>query len=444
MRRGKGLALASAAAAIAVAALAQRGDSQGTWSEREIRILRSLWIGNLPAPSDPSNRFAADPRAVALGHRLFFEARLSATGEISCASCHRPERHFTDGLPRARGLAEGARNTPTVVGSAWSPWLFWDGRKDSLWAQALAPLEHPGEHGGTRTRHAWVIVRHYREEYEALFGALPDLSDGSRFPIEAGPHAAPPGEARWQAMAEGDRQAVTAILVNLGKAIAAYESRLRPGPGRFDSYVAALVASDRRGMAAALSAQEVAGLRLFLGKAECVECHSGPLLTNHAFHNVGSRGVAGLPGSNGRIEAVQELLFDPFNCLGPWSDAPAASCAELRHLKVGGEELVGAVRTPSLRSVGQTPPYMSTGQLASLRDVLDHYNAARDFSLVGHSDLEPLGLSDSEVTSLEAFLVSLDGPIAAPTWLLRPPPTWKGSGRAPTPPPPAPVPRPAP
>lgn len=416
------LVLSAVAAVAALPAGLEVGRAPLGWSGREIAILRSLSIGSLPPPPpDPSNRFAEDPRAAALGHRLFFDPRLSGNGEISCASCHQPERHFTDGRPRGRGLADAPRNTPTLVGAAWSPWLFWDGRKDSLWAQALAPLEHAGEHGGTRTQYAWVILRHYREAYEGIFSPLAELSGPERFPAEAGPHAGAAGKERWEAMDEAARETVTAILVNLGKAIAAYERRLRPGPSRFDRYVAALLASDRRAMGRALSRQEVAGLRLFIGRAGCTECHSGPLLTNHAFHNVGAPPVAGAPPLNGRIEGVQELLLDPFNCWGPWSDAPAAACRELAFLKTSGEELFGAVRTPTLRNVAATAPYMSAGQFGSLSEVLAHYNAASDRSAIGHSDRQPLGLSAAELAQLEAFLRGLDGPIAAPASLLGPP-----------------------
>ena len=129
----------------------------------EVEALRSLWIGSLPElPDDPSNRVADDPAAAALGEAIFADTRFSANGEVSCASCHQAELNFTDGLPRARGIAETRRKTMTVVGTAYSPWLFWDGRKDSQWAQALGPMEDAREHGGNRGMYAHVIAEHYR------------------------------------------------------------------------------------------------------------------------------------------------------------------------------------------------------------------------------------------------------------------------------------------
>lgn len=382
--------------------------------------MRSLWLGSLaPLPADPSNRVADDPLAVALGQGLFFDPRLSRTETVSCATCHQPKRYFTDGLVRARTADEGPRNTPTVVGAAYSPWLFWDGRKDSLWAQALVPLEHPLEHGGTRVRYARVIARHYRETYEALFGPLPpDLEDARRFPPDAGPNGPPDARRSWQAMAAGDREAVTRVFVNMGKAIAAYERRLLPGPSRFDRFVAAMLAGDSPAMREALSPDEQAGLRLFIGQARCIQCHNGPLLTNNAFHNTGVP-VPSLSGD--RAAAVRRILEDPYNCRGPWSDASETECEELRFIKRCGAELLGALRTPSLRNVSATAPYMSQGQFATLREVLDHYNTAIDWAAQGHSDLRPLGLDEPQLRQIEAFLRSLQAPVQAPASLLQAP-----------------------
>ena len=102
------------------------------WSADEITALRGLWLGSLqPLSKDPSNAVADDPRAASLGHKLFFDTRLSKNGAVSCASCHQPGKNFNDGLPLARGVGTTNRKTMTVAGTAYSPWLFWDGRKDS-------------------------------------------------------------------------------------------------------------------------------------------------------------------------------------------------------------------------------------------------------------------------------------------------------------------------
>lgn len=416
------LLILPAAALCAAAFLHFRGEgSIHSWTPAERAILESLSLESLgPPPPDPSNGVADDPRAVDLGHRLFFEPRLSSNGEVSCATCHDPERFFTDGLPRGKALGEVDRNTRSIVGAAYSPWLFWDGRVDSLWAQALDPLEHPAEHGGTRSHYAHVVAEHYGEAYEELFGPLPDLADGDRFPRMAGPSGTTEEQALWRAMAEEDRQAVTAVFVNAAKAIAAFERKILPAPAPFDAYVAALEGEDRQAVGKALSPDQVAGLRLFLGQGGCIQCHHGPLFSNNDFHNVGAPGVEGLGTFNGRIQTAQDVLMDPFNCLGPWSDAEG-DCPELRFIKVSGEELFGAVRTPSLRNVADTAPYMSFGQLPTLGAVLRHYDQAVDESPVGHSDLLPLDLTEEQLAQLEAFLRSLSGGIDAPPELLKAP-----------------------
>ncbi len=391
------------------------------WTQAEIEMLRSLWIGSLPPlPPDPSNAVADDPRAIALGHKLFFDARFSANGRVSCATCHQPERMFVDGLPRARAIGIMNRKTMTIVGTAYSPWFFWDGRKDSQWAQALAPLENPIEHGGTRTQYAHLIADHYRAEYEALFGPLPDLSDRNRFPDSAGPVADPAARAAWEAMKPEDREAVTRIYANIGKAIAAYERQIMPGPSRFDAYVQALLSGDTETMRSTLTPDEVAGLRLFIGKAECTHCHNGPLFTNNAFHNTGVPAVAGLPEDTGRAAGAEQVLMDEFNCLSRYSDAKPEECTELRFVKTDDKTLVGAFKPPTLRNVAETAPYMHAGQFATLREVLMHYNRAAP-GPVGKTELFPLGLSGKELAQLEAFLRTLSGPLAAPPELLAPP-----------------------
>ncbi|MDH5584142.1 MAG: cytochrome-c peroxidase, partial [Gammaproteobacteria bacterium] len=97
-------------------------------------------------PPDPSNAVADNPLAAEFGRMLFFDTRLSANGAVSCATCHQPERGFTDGLQKAQAMGTTLRHTPGIAGMAYSPWQFWDGRRDSQWSQALAPLEDANEH----------------------------------------------------------------------------------------------------------------------------------------------------------------------------------------------------------------------------------------------------------------------------------------------------------
>ena len=121
------------------------------WTVDMLAELRSLSLSALePLQPDATNSVSSDPDAVILGNRLFFDVRLSANKEVSCATCHQPDRHFTDGLARGEGVGTSKRNTRSIVGVAYSPWLYWDGRRDSLWAQALSPLEDANEHGTNR------------------------------------------------------------------------------------------------------------------------------------------------------------------------------------------------------------------------------------------------------------------------------------------------------
>ena len=373
----------------------------------ELAALRSLWIGSLPElPDDSSNRFADDPAAAALGEAIFADARFSANGEVSCASCHQAELNFTDGLPHARGIAETRRKTMTIVGTAYSPFLFWDGRKDSQWAQALGPMEDAREHGGNRGMYAHLIAKHYRVEYEAIFGPLPDLDDRSRFPEQAGPVEDPNAHANWESMTATDRDAVTKVYVNIGKSIAAFERGVMPRATRFDAFVEALL-SKRPGAADVLTADEIAGLRLFIGESHCTSCHNGPLFTNNSFHNTGIPPVVGQEPDRGRGDGIGLVQADEFNCQSPWSDADPDDCTALRFLRDDPEALVGAFKPPTLRNVSKVGPYMHAGQLAALADVLRHYRDAPE-AAIGHSELEPLDLTDAQLAQLEAFLRTLD------------------------------------
>ncbi len=120
--------------------IAQAAQGQD-WSESELALLRMQWLGSMPElPPDPTNTYCDNPEAAELGQKLFFDSRFSANGKVSCATCHVPEILFTDGLARARGIGETARSAPGIIGVAYSPWYFWDGRSDSQWSQALGPL----------------------------------------------------------------------------------------------------------------------------------------------------------------------------------------------------------------------------------------------------------------------------------------------------------------
>ncbi len=386
-----------------------------SWSRKELTSIRSLWIGSLgPVPADPSNKYADDERAAALGHALFFDAHFSGNGRIACSTCHRPARLFQDGRVRERGMGAGNRRTPSIVGAAYSPWQFWDGGRDSLWSQIQVPLESAEEMGSDRTWLAHVVDRRYRRQYEAIFGPLP--SGLSRLPEHAGPVKDRAARRNWNAMSPSQQHAVSEVLANTGKAIEAYERKLLPGPARFDRYAAAVLSGHERQAGTIYTADEAQGLRLFVGAAGCVECHNGPLFTNHAFENIGVPAVPGLPPDPGRAAGAREVKRTEFNCAGPFSDAPPGGCLRLQTLATG-PGLLGQFKTPSLRNVARIPPYMHAGQFPTLQRVVEHYSVAPPAPL-GHSIILPLDFNPQQKEQLVAFLQTLDGPLATdPTWL---------------------------
>lgn len=371
-----------AALLAAAAVLGACSEPAVTWTEAERAQVASLSLSRLPPPpADASNAVADDPRAVALGKRLFFDVALSANGKVACATCHDPARAFSDGLPRGRGIGEDARNTPSLLVAAWSPWQFWDGRSDSLWSQPTGPLFDPAEMGATPAHVARVVTTAYAAEYAALFGK----PDGD--PLR--------------------------VVANGGKALAAFERTLRPQPGRFDVFADALGA-DPDNAARLLTVSEQRGLKLFLGAGQCLRCHHGPLLTNQGFHNTGLGPRADASEDDrGRVDGLPLALASKLNCAGPYSDAPAGACPHLDFARTGGAEWLGAYKTPSLRNVGATAPYMHDGRLTTLREVLVHYNRASGVGREhGHTELFPLGLDEPALSDLEAFLRTL-GPAGA-------------------------------
>jgi len=350
-----------------------------SWTDEETALLQSLSLEALPElPPDPSNAVADDPRAAEFGRQLFFDTRFSANGGVSCATCHQPERRFTDGLPKGVAVGTSRRNTPSIVGTAYSPWLYWDGRRDSQWSQALSPLEDPNEHASNRLMVIAIIVedKNYWRMYTSLFG---------------------------------EASGVDTMFSNIGKAIAAFERTVMPTVSRFDEYVAAVLAEDEKRQAELFSDDEARGLQLFVGEANCTQCHNGPLFTNNEFHNTGLVNFPGEVPDKGRVTGVRELLEQPFNCRGRHSDDPSRACQELEFARTGAE-LIGAFRTPSLRNLENTAPYGHKGQLADLTTVLEHYNEAPD-AMIGHNEAKPLDLSNRQLGQLEAFLHTLDAPV---------------------------------
>jgi cytochrome c peroxidase len=375
------------------------------WTPGEVEVLRSLWIESLPPiPNDASNRYEQEPRAASLGRKFFFDKRFSGNNQVSCGTCHREDYAFTDDLPLAHGMGTTGRRTMTLIGSAYYPWLFWDGRKDSMWSQALGPLESTVEHGISRTFSAKVIAEYYRAEYEAIFGPLPNL-EGLR-KLGARPGLDDPAAYKaWIKYPPEEREAVNRVYANMGKAIAAYVRTIVPGPARFDEYVSAVVKGRMADLPSLFSDEEAEGLRIFIGKAKCTGCHTGPLFTNGEFHNLQIPATQEMPFDMGRGGGIIQVLSDEFNCLGPYSDARGKQCAELWFMDTETKKYTGAMKTPTLRNVVERPPFMHAGQFTTIKEVLKFYKKSRNPE-VGHRDL-----TNADMRKVEAFLRTLSGPI---------------------------------
>lgn len=383
-----------------------------------MKTLQSLSLANLPPLSpDKSDRVADDPQAVTLGHQLFFDTRFSKDGTVACASCHIPELNFQDARAHGRGMAETRRRTESIVGSAYFSWFFWDGRKDSQWSQALAPLEHPDEQGGDRAQFAHLLAQDYKAEYESLFGALPALDN---IASHAGPVGDDAARAAWAKMTAADQQNISRVYANMGKAIEAYERKILPGQARFDQYVAAVTQNDFKKANEIFSADETAGLELFIRRANCIQCHNTPLFTDDDFHNTGVPQDPQTEHDLGRREGTVGNFEDEFKCWSEYSDDPKRDCPQLRYMQARAGEIVGAFKTPSLRKTQFVSPFMHNAWYTSLPEVLDHYNRA-PAATVGQTELKPLHLSALELHQLEAFLLTLTAPVNAPSELVQNP-----------------------
>lgn len=341
-----------------------------------------------PPPADSTNRVADDPAAAALGQALFFDERLSPRGDLSCATCHDPQKGFADGKPLAEGAATGTRNALSLWNVAYNRWYFWDGRADTLWAQATQPIENELELKGSRLHTAELIRAddEYRRRYESLFGPIP-------------------------ALAPGDPAAVDLVFVNAAKAIAAYERKLVSRRSPFDVFAEGLAENETEKLSA-LSPAAQRGLKLFVGSANCRLCHSGPNFTDGEFHTVRVPPRAGgRPDDPGRHRGAELVRADPFNARGVFSDDRAGPAAEKIEFLANTAENWGRFKTPSLRNVALTAPYMHQGQFETIRDVLEYYSTLEEALPPGHHEtetiLEPLMLSDRQIADLAAFLESL-------------------------------------
>lgn len=347
------------------------------FTDEEIHELRKL--SPLPAiPPSPTNAVADSPAAVKLGRHLFFDARLSANGSVSCATCHDPEKGFSDGKALSEGLATTDRHSQSLWNVAHQRWLFWDGRADSLWAQSLQPILDEREMGSSIEHVRKVVVNDQllHSAYEDLFGKVGDHS-------------------------------LDRFFSNIGKSIEAYERKIISKGSAFDHFVSSIDEP------AEISFSESArrGLRIFVGRGQCILCHSGPNFSDGEFHNIGLPRHPDLPRDSGRFVGIRKVQADRFNGTGEFSDDQGKEAnVKLRYIVVKMNNLA-EFKTPSLRNVAQTAPYMHDGRFKSLREVLNHYSKLPGDPPLGHREetLQPLDFSEQEMQDLEAFLKSLTG-----------------------------------
>jgi len=336
-----------------------------------------LGLPPVPVPADNPQT----PAKIELGRRLFHDARFSATGEVSCATCHDAAKALTDSPLRvSEGINKltGTRNAPTVVNSAYFTLFFWDGRSPSLEDQALHPFLNPVEMALKTHDPILEIVRTdpgYAKAFETVFGKTGD--------------------------------AVT--MKEVTQAIAAFERSQVAGDSRFDRWY---FGGDEN----ALSDYEKGGYRLFVNEARCVSCHTieqtTALFTDNRFHNVGV-------GMNSIQDDVPQLAGAFLHAAATLQEVDVQVLTDKRSSELGrfavtrGFDDLGSFKTPTLRNIALTAPYMHDGSLATLRDVMVHYNnggvtdeatPVNDFLSGG---IRPLGLSDEQMDQVVAFLETL-------------------------------------
>jgi cytochrome c peroxidase len=386
-----------------------------------------------PPPPDTTNAWADDPAAAWLGQWLFYDVGLSQSGETSCASCHSPDQGFSDERRLSEEAGVTARHAQHVRNSAHGWFLFWDGRCDSQWCQALGPIEDDSEMAFTRLQVAHRIAGdpQLAVAYEGIFGGLPDLADGARFPAEGRPRPndpTHPDHVAWQSMAADDQAAVNTLYAHVGKAIAAYERLLVSRDAPLDAFVEAWRDDDSAGMEV-LSAEAQRGAELFTGDAGCVLCHFGPTLSSGQFANVGLAQRDWLQvGDPGRFGGIETLLASEWNGAGAYSDDPDGQGQERIGFLAIDDSRLGQFKVPGLRDVALSAPYMHGGHFDTLLQVVTHYDELTEVPPLGHREEEliPLGLDDEERLALVAFLQSLTG--AAPD------PSLIGAPESPIPP----------
>lgn len=437
----------------------------------ETTELRTQLTQLFPPTSQESAK--PSPGLIALGEKLFHETRFSRSGQTACASCHIPEKSFTDeSIHELKPLA-AQRATPTLLNVSTQHWFYVDGRADSLIAQAIQAVESPLELGSTRGRMVQVIYERYRDSWEQIFsGGFPDnLEYWFKALGAARWQARPQPETRelpfeilnfalatmssaelqqniftvaqsqklspeqwlqrqiantdmhtfrtewneWQKLDDDLQESLQLVARQFGEAIAAYETSLATGDSAYDRFAARVNQSNsvEQAFDQTFARDEYEGLKHFI-QSGCPQCHNGHQFTDQQFHNIGLAQI-GPSLDLGRAAGLMRLQTDDFNCLvGVIPHNLQESCQELTYLKPVDNEWVGAFKTPSLRNLRVRAPYMHDGRYATLSDVLQFYNELPDEPAVGHREevLKPIRLSPTELRQLEKFLLSLNAETA--------------------------------
>lgn len=359
-----GLALLVAASAVPA--------SDVVFTESEVRAILSHGPWPAPATRDPSNRVSGNPAAIEFGEGFFFDTRLSSSGKFACATCHVPERNWTDNRIRGAAAADVDRNTPTLMNVRLGRWFGWAGGADSLWSQSIRPILDVRELGAN-ARHVAGLVRGDDQlscRYRRVFGAPASPVDDE------------------------------AVLVDVAKALAAFQETFQSPATPFDRFRDSLA---RGGATRPELYSEAArrGLRIFVGKGNCSTCHSGPNFTGGEFHDNGfSAHAAQGRIDHGRVEGLKEVQASRYNLLGVYNDNPSKLAPE--RMRAAAEKgKPGAFKVPTLRHLMLTAPYGHHGDIDTLADVVRHYSER------GSRDVKPLKLSAGEQTDLVVFLESL-------------------------------------
>jgi cytochrome c peroxidase len=379
----------------ALAVVCAMGCGDGNLTESESSTLRSMAfpLSGGPALASPTNRYAYDADAAALGRMMFFDPSMSNDGQVACASCHRADEGWSDDRAVSEGAfgRTGGRHSMPIRTARYQSWWFWDGRADSMWSQAIAAMESVPEMDFSRAEAAHYVAAVYPAQYEAVFGALPDLT--------AVPPRGKPGDPAWDALDGQTRAGVERVFANVGKALEAYERQLDCSNTRFDQWA--------RGDAD-MSQQEERGAAEFVREG-CADCHSGSAFSDGEFHNIGI-GSNGPGPDRGREQGIEALRASVFNGAGPYSDDPGYGAARIA--EAGSENrTLGSFRTPSLRGVAQRGRFGHRGDRGSLRDFLDVYDRVRSqASAVGPLDPLVAGMRLRREADVAAFLTMLNCP----------------------------------